>query len=242
MDDIYEIRPVARISTDFGEKFGIPRQSGLVPELKGRIVFEPEFRNPDVVRDLESFSHIWLIFGFSEVRKNTPEGEKDWTATVRPPRLGGKRKVGVFASRSPYRPNSLGLSVVKLNGITFDEKEGPVLEVGGADLLDGTPIYDIKPYIPYGDRIDDATGGFSVSQAKFLEVEIPDDVMEVIPEDKREALTGVLAQDVRGAYEKQPDYVYGINFAGYDIRFRIEDDVVRVFGAEKITDSLKHIK
>ncbi|MBR6350009.1 MAG: tRNA (N6-threonylcarbamoyladenosine(37)-N6)-methyltransferase TrmO [Lachnospiraceae bacterium] len=242
MSDTYEIRPVARIKTDFGEKFGIPRQSGLVPSLRGRIVFEPEFRNPDAVRELDGFSHIWLIFGFSEVRKNTPAGEKDWMPMVKPPRLGGKRKVGVFASRSPYRPNSLGLSVVRLISVSIDEEEGPVLEVGGADLLDGTPIYDIKPYLPYGDSIADASSGYSVSKDKFVSVEIPDDIAQLIPADKLETLKDVLALDPRGAYEKQPDYVYGMNFAGFDIRFRIEDDTAKVFEAVRTEDSPKHIK
>ena len=242
MNDVYEIRPVAKIRTDFGEKFGIPRQSGLVSSLRAEIIFEPEFRNPDVIRDLESFSHIWLIFGFSEVRKNTPEGEKDWTATVRPPRLGGKKKVGVFASRSPYRPNSLGLSVVKLLEIKTDDERGPVLVVGGADLLNGTPIYDIKPYIPYGDSIEEATGGYSVSQAKFLDVEVSDEVTQMIPPEKLETLKEVLSLDPRGAYEKQPDYVYGMNFAGFDVRFKIINDVVKVFEAVPASENPKHIK
>ena len=242
MNDKYEIRPVARIKTDFGEKFGVPRQPGLVPSLRATVIFEPEFRNPDAVREMESFSHIWLIFGFSKIRESTPEGEPDWTPMVKPPRLGGKKKVGVFASRSPYRPNSLGMSAVKLLKVYIDDELGPVIEVGGADLLDGTPIYDIKPYIPYGDSIPESTGGYSVAQSRFLEVEMPEEIAQQLPPDKAETLKEVLALDPRGAYEKQPDYVYGMNFAGFDVRFRIEDDVVEVFEAVPAADNPEHIK
>lgn len=214
---------IAHIHTDFPSKFGIPRQSGLVEALKGTIVFEPEFRNPQAVYGLDEFSHIWLLWKFSK-------SEKDhWSATVKPPRLGGKKRMGVFATRSPYRPNDIGLSSVRLEKITFDEKLGPVLHVAGADLMDGTPIYDIKPYIAYADCHPDATEGFAGAvKDKKLQVEFPKQLLEKYPEEKRAAILGVLEQDPRPAYDTDETRVYGVEFAGYDVRFTVEGQVLKV--------------
>lgn len=214
---------IAHIHTDFPSKFGIPRQSGLVEALKGTIVFEPEFRNPQAVYGLDEFSHIWLLWKFSK-------SEKDhWSATVKPPRLGGKKRMGVFATRSPYRPNDIGLSSVRLVKITFDEKLGPVLHVAGADLMDGTPIYDIKPYIAYADCHPDATEGFAGAvKDKKLQVEFPKQLLEKYPEEKRAAILGVLEQDPRPAYDTDETRVYGVEFAGYDVRFTVEGQVLKV--------------
>ena len=214
---------IAHIHTDFPSKFGIPRQSGLVEALKGTIVFEPEFRNPQAVYGLDEFSHIWLLWKFSK-------SEKDhWSATVKPPRLGGKKRMGVFATRSPYRPNDIGLSSVRLEKITFDEKLGPVLHVAGADLMDGTPIYDIKPYIAYTDCHPDATEGFAGAvKDKKLQVEFPKQLLEKYPEEKRAAILGVLEQDPRPAYDTDETRVYGVEFAGYDVRFTVEGQVLKV--------------
>ena len=214
---------IAHIHTDFPSKFGIPRQSGLVEALKGTIVFEPEFRNPQAVYGLEEFSHIWLLWKFSKSEKER------WSATVKPPRLGGKKRMGVFATRSPYRPNDIGLSSVRLEKITFDEKLGPILHVAGADLMDGTPIYDIKPYIAYADCHPDATEGFAGAvKDKKLQVEFPKQLLEKYPEEKREAILGVLAQDPRPAYDTDETRVYGVEFAGYDVRFTVEGQVLKV--------------
>lgn len=214
---------IAHIRTDFPSKFGIPRQSGLVEALKGTIVFEPEFRNPQAVYGLEEFSHIWLLWKFSKSEKDR------WSATVKPPRLGGKKRMGVFATRSPYRPNDIGLSSVRLEKITFDEKLGPILHVAGADLMDGTPIYDIKPYIAYADCHPDATEGFAGAvKDKKLQVEFPKQLLEKYPEEKREAILGVLAQDPRPAYDTDETRVYGVEFAGYDVRFTVEGQVLKV--------------
>ena len=214
---------IAHIHTDFPSKFGIPRQSGLVEALKGTIVFEPEFRNPQAVYGLDEYSHIWLLWKFSK-------SEKDhWSATVKPPRLGGKKRMGVFATRSPYRPNDIGLSSVRLEKITFDEKLGPVLHVAGADLMDGTPIYDIKPYIAYADCHPDATEGFAGAvKDKKLQVEFPKQLLEKYPEEKRAAILGVLEQDPRPAYDTDETRVYGVEFAGYDVRFTVEGQVLKV--------------
>ena len=225
MDD--EIKVIARIKTDFPEKFGIPRQSNVVAELKGRIVFEPEFRNPDMVRGLEEFSHIWLIWQFS---KNLDgEGKSRWSPTVRPPRLGGNTRMGVFATRSPFRPNPLGLSVVAIDRIELDTAEGPVIYVKGADMVDGTPIYDIKPYVPYVDSIPEAKGGFTDStEYKTLKV-----VWDVdAPEDIRDNLEKILSNDPRPHYQDDPDRIYGMAYAGYEIKFRVVDDKVMVIGVE----------
>lgn len=220
---------IAHIQTDFPTKFGIPRQSGLVKELEGRIVFTPPYRNPDAVRGLEGFSHIWLIWQFSE---SVREG---WSATVRPPRLGGNVRMGVFATRSPFRPNPIGLSSVRLLGVEQSAELGPVLRVAGADLMDGTPIFDIKPYIPLSDCHPEATGGFSPrDNAPLLEVDFPESLLSQIPERARSALMGVLAQDPRPAYQKDPNRRYGVPFAGYDVRFTVEDSVLRVVEVERL--------
>lgn len=220
---------IAHIQTDFPTKFGIPRQSGLVKELEGRIVFTPPYRNPDAVRGLEGFSHIWLIWQFSE---SVREG---WSATVRPPRLGGNVRMGVFATRSPFRPNPIGLSSVRLLGVEQSAELGPVLRVAGADLMNGTPIFDIKPYIPLSDCHPEATGGFSPQDnAPLLEVDFPESLLSQIPERARSALMGVLAQDPRPAYQKDPNRRYGVPFAGYDVRFTVEDSVLRVVEVERL--------
>ncbi len=222
MDNV-NIQVIARMHSDFSTKFGIPRQSGLIEELRSTIVFEPEFRNPDALRGIEDFSHLWIIWQFSEAVRS------GWSPTVRPPRLGGNTRMGVFATRSPFRPNNLGLSSVKLLGVEHTEKHGTVLHVGGADLMDGTPIFDIKPYIPYGDSQPEATGGFTDTAGDFLlTVEFPPTLLEKLPENKREAAVGVLSHDPRPSYQKDPERVYGLNFAGYDIRFRVQDKTLTV--------------
>ncbi len=218
MSDIYSMRPIAHIRSDFSTKFGVPRQSGLVDALEAAVVFEPEFRNPDALRGLEGFSHIWLIWVFSASVRQT------WSPTVRPPRLGGNARVGVFATRSPFRPNPIGLSSVRLAGVEYTPDLGPVLRVRGADLVDGTPILDIKPYLPYGDCHPEAVGGFASAPAgAVLEVEIPPSLLAQVPEDRREALIGVLAQDPRPHYQKDSDRVYGFGFAGLEVRFTVSE-------------------
>lgn len=217
------LKIIARIRTDFPTKFGIPRQSSLVESLKGVILFEPEYRNPDAVRGLEGFSHIWLIWQFSENLRD------NWSATVRPPRLGGNTRTGVFASRSPFRPNPLGLSSVKLDGIEMDPDLGPVLHVSGADLKDGTPIYDIKPYLSFTDSHPEAVGGFADPIRNCeLEVEFPEQWFRLIPETRREALLGVLAQDPRPSYQNDPERVYGFEFLDFDIRFTVRGTALSV--------------
>lgn len=214
---------IARIHTDFPDKFGIPRQSGLVEGLEGKIIFEPEFRNPEAVRGLEVFSHIWLLWQFSENKK------EHWDATVRPPRLGGNTRLGVFATRSPFRPNDIGLSCVRLKGIKVDERLGAVLTVQGADLMDGTPIYDIKPYIPYTDSHPEASEGYTrETQIHELRVEFPKELLERFPAEKRRAVLGILAQDPRPAYIRDSQRIYGVSFAGFNVRFRVEEDVLTV--------------
>ena len=217
------IQVIARIKSDFPTKFGIPRQSGLVDSLRATIIFEPEFRNPDTLRGIEGYSHLWLIWQFSEAIR------KDWSPTVRPPRLGGNTRMGVFATRSPFRPNSLGLSSVKLLGVEHTAEYGTVLHVGGADLMDGTPIFDIKPYIPYGDSHPDATGGFTDTAGEFLlDVDFPEVLLALLPEDKREAAIGVLSHDPRPSYQKDADRIYGLSFAGFDIRFTVSENRLQV--------------
>ena len=214
---------IGHIHTDFSSKFGIPRQSGLVPELKGIITFEPEFRNPQAFRGLEEFSHIWILWKFSKSEK------EHWSATVKPPRLGGKKRMGVFATRSPYRPNDIGLSSVKLEKISFDEKLGPMLYVAGADLLDGTPIYDIKPYIAYTDSHPDAAEGFAGTvKEKELQVDFPEELLSKFPKEKRDAILGVLSQDPRPAYDTDETRLYGVEFAGFDVRFTVSGEVLKV--------------
>ena len=211
------IQAIARIHSDFPTKFGIPRQSGLVQELRSTIVFEPEFRNPDALRGIEDFSHLWLIWQFSEAVR------QDWSPTVRPPRLGGNTRMGVFATRSPFRPNHLGLSCVRLLEVAQTRQYGTVLHVGGADLMDGTPIFDIKPYIPYADAHPDALGGFTDTAGDFLlDVDFPPELLSRLPEEKRQAVIGVLSHDPRPSYQRSPERVYGLNFAGFDIRFTVE--------------------
>ena len=219
------MRPIARIRTDFASKFGVPRQSGLVPSLAGQVVFEPAFRAREAVRGLEEFSHIWLLWQFSgAVRPGAP-----FSPTVRPPRLGGNTRVGVFASRSPFRPNNIGLSCVELAGIDYDDPEGPLLLVRGADLMDGTPILDVKPYIPYADSRPEARGGFTDAvSARLARCVIPDELLSRVPEDKRASLIGVLEQDPRPTYQDDPSRVYGFGFAGLEIRFTAADGVLTV--------------
>lgn len=221
------IQIIARIRSDFPTKFGIPRQSGLVDELRSTIVFEPEFRNSDALRGIEDFSHIWLIWQFSEAVRD------GWSPTVRPPRLGGNTRVGVFATRSPFRPNNLGLSSVRLIGVEQSRDYGTVLHVAGADLMDGTPIFDIKPYIPYGDCHPEATGGFTDHADDFLlTVEFPDDFLKMLPVDKKQAALAVLSHDPRPSYQRKPDRIYGLDFAGYNIRFRVENKTLYVVNVE----------
>ena len=224
----FRIQAIARMKSDFPTKFGIPRQSGLVEELRSTIIFEPEFRNADALRGIEGFSHLWLIWQFSEAVRT------EWSPTVRPPRLGGNTRMGVFATRSPFRPNNLGLSCVKLLGVEQTEQFGTVLHVGGADLMDGTPIFDIKPYIPYGDCHPEATGGFTDKAGEFLlKVEFPEALLAILPEDKREAAIGVLSHDPRPSYQRKPDRIYGLTFAGFDIRFTVKDEALTVVEVNK---------
>ncbi len=222
MDNV-NIQTIARMKSDFPTKFGIPRQSGLVEELRSTIVFEPAFRNPDTLRGIEGYSHLWLIWQFSEAVRT------DWSPTVRPPRLGGNTRMGVFATRSPFRPNSLGLSCVKLLGVEHTEDHGTVLYVGGADLMDGTPIFDIKPYIPYSDCHADALGGFTDTAADFLlEVDFPEVLLQKLPGEKRSAALAVLSHDPRPSYQKDSNRVYGLGFAGFDIRFSVCGGILTV--------------
>ena len=224
-----ELNIIAHIRTDFTSKFGIPRQSGLVDELESTIIFEPEYRNPEALRGLEEYTHLWLLWQFSECIG------KEWTPTVRPPRLGGNKRMGVFATRSPFRPNPIGLSCVKLLGIERTEKYGCVIRVSGADLLDNTPIYDIKPYLPYVDSHPEASNGFALDEKEGrLEVEISDEIIKIIPPEKQAALKAVLAQDPRPGYQNLPDRIYGIEFAGYDVRFTVKNNILNVIEINKI--------
>lgn len=228
MADI-KMQIIARMKSDFGSKFGIPRQSGLVDSLHSTIIFEPDFRNKDAVRGIETYSHLWLIWQFSEAVRN------EWSATVRPPRLGGNVRMGVFATRSPFRPNSIGLSCVKIIGVEDTASNGTVIHVSGADLLDGTPILDIKPYIPYADSHPDAVGGFTDTADDFiLEVDFPAELIEKIPQNKRDALIGVLSHDPRPSYQNNSDRVYGLTFAGYNIRFRVDNGKLTVTEISRI--------
>lgn len=222
MQDV-TIHVIARMKSDFASKFGIPRQSGLVQELRSTIIFEPEFRNPDALRGLEDFSHLWLVWQFSEALR------KDWSPTVRPPRLGGNTRMGVFATRSPFRPNHLGLSSVRIVGLESTKEFGTVIHVAGADLMDGTPIFDIKPYIPYSDCHIEATGGFTDTAGDFLlNVDFPEHLLQKLPEDKRQAAIGVLSHDPRPSYQKDDNRTYGLSFAGHNIRFRVNDKTLTV--------------
>lgn len=224
----YSIKTIAHMKSDFPTKFGIPRQSGLVNELESFIVFEPEFRNPDALRGIEGYSHLWLIWQFSEAVR------PDWSPTVRPPRLGGNTRMGVFATRSPFRPNALGLSCVKLLGLEETESFGTVIHVAGADLMDGTPIFDIKPYIPYGDCHPEATGGFTDTAEDFLlNVVFPDEFLTKLPESKRQAAIGILSHDPRPSYQRSPNRVYGLQFAGFDIHFQVDSNILKVVNVLK---------
>ena len=222
-----EMKAIAHIHTEFPTKFGIPRQSGIIETLRGTIVFEPEYRNPEAIRGLEGFSHLWLIWEFSEAKRDS------WSPTVRPPRLGGNIRMGVFATRSPFRPNPIGLSSVKLEKIEMDPKLGPVLHVTGADLMDGTPIYDIKPYIVYTDSHPDAVSGFAEKPAdSLLEVDFPSDLLEKVAPEQRESLAAVLAHDPRPQYQDDPDRVYGMTFGPYEVRFRVVETTLRVIDVQ----------
>ncbi len=218
-----EITPIAYIETDFKEKFGIPRQSGRVATARGRIVFEKPYRNPDALRGIEGFSHLWLLFDFSEAHT------EKWAPTVRPPRLGGNTRVGVFASRAPYRPNPIGLSVVKLLRVEETEKDGTVLHVSGVDMLDKTPIFDIKPYLPFADSVEEAMGGYADGEKDHhLSVDFPPPLLLKIPEEKRETLLSALSEDPRPSYQDDAARVYKMHFAAYDISFTVEDGTVYV--------------
>ena len=214
---------IAKIKSDFDTKFGVPRQSGLVPSLKSRIRFEPEFRNADALRGLEGFSHLWIAWIFSENIRET------WSPTVRPPRLGGNKRLGVFATRSSFRPNPLALSCVKIESIHLDGPEGPEIVVSGADLMDGTPIVDIKPYIPYTDARPEAIGGFTDSVFKNrLHVNAPAEILNKLESEKRDALVAVLEQDPRPAYQDDPERIYGFSFAGREIKFKVNHDTLEL--------------
>ena len=227
MTERLSMRVVARIHTDFSEKFGIPRQSGLVDELRADVVFEPEFRDRDALRGIEGFSHLWLIWQFSKADRGDA-----WSPTVRPPRLGGNERMGVFATRSPFRPNAIGLSCVRLTGVDLHTPEGPVLRVAGADLLDGTPILDVKPYLPYADSRPEAVGGFAPAPGATLTVDCPPALLARIPEGKRAALLGVLAQDPRPAYQDDGARVYGLGFGGVNVKFTVAGEVLTVRAVE----------
>ena len=223
------INVIARMKSDFPTKFGIPRQSGLVDELRSTVIFEPEFRNADALRGIEGYSHLWLIWQFSEAVRS------DWSPTVRPPRLGGNTRIGVFATRSPFRPNSLGLSSVRLLGVEETPQYGTVLHVAGADLMDGTPIFDIKPYIPYGDCHPEATGGFTDTAGDFLlQVEFPPALLDKLPPDKQSAAVAVLSHDPRPSYQRDADRIYGLPFAGFDIRFRVQENRLTVVELDQL--------
>ena len=219
---------IARIHNGFSEKFGIPRQSGLVRGTRSVLVFEPAYRNPDALRGIEGFSHLWLIWSFSKAERD------GWSPTVRPPRLGGNTRMGVFATRSPFRPNAIGLSCVELLGVKLHTPQGPVLTVGGADLLDGTPIYDIKPYLPHADCHPEATGGFAAEKAGYaLRVSCPPALLARIPEDRRGVILELLAQDPRPSYQSDPQRVYGMTYGGCNVRFTVTDGVLTVCGVDE---------
>ena len=227
MAETMEMKIIARIHTDLPTKFGVPRQSGVVEELMGKIVFEPEYRNPDALRGMEGFSHLWLIWQFSQaVREN-------WSPTVRPPRLGGNTRMGVFATRSPFRPNAIGLSSVKLERVEPHSPDGPIIVVSGIDLMDGTPILDIKPYIPYADSHPQAKEGFtSAGWERTLEVNFPQVLQKKVDADRRAALVGVLQNDPRPPYQNNPERVYGLPFGGQEIHFKVADGMLTVIDIE----------
>lgn len=229
MNDGLTLKKIAHIHTDFPTKFGIPRQSGLVPELTGEIIFEPEYRQPEAFRGIEEYSHLWLIFEFSEAKRER------WSATVKPPRLGGRTRMGVFATRSPFRPNPLGLSCVQLTGLRQDPVHGTVLLVAGIDLLDGTPIYDIKPYLPYADAYPDARGGFGARvKDHALHVTFPEELLRRLPDSKRAGAVAFLQQDPRPAVHGDPSRIYKIAYAGFDIHFSADGTELAVTDVVKL--------
>ena len=223
----YTMKPIARIYTDFPDKFGIPRQSGIVKELKGRVVFEPPYRDYRAVKELSEYSHIWLLWLFSRSERD------EWSPTVRPPRLGGNTRVGVFATRSPYRPNPIGMSAVKLDRVVLDESLGPVLEVSGIDIVDGTPILDIKPYLTFADSYPNAVCGFADRlYGQQLAVIIPESISKTIPDDLTDALKGILAEDPRPRYQNDPERVYGFAFGKYEVKFKVDGEILTVISVE----------
>lgn len=225
--DTYTLKVIARIRTALPEKFGLPRQSGLVPELTGRIVFEPEYRNADALRGIEGYSHLWLIWQFSRAVR------EEWSPLVRPPRLGGNEKMGVFATRSPFRPNALGLSCVELEKVEWDTPEGPVIHVRGVDLMDDTPIFDIKPYLSYADSYPGAVGGWTDTVSRRqLQVECGEALLEKVDAQQREALLAILAGDPRPRYQDDPQRIYGMAFAGKNVKFRVEGETLHVTEVE----------
>ena len=227
--ETYQTKVIARIHTDLPEKFGLPRQGSLIPELRGKIVFEPEYRNMDAVRGVEDFSHLWLIWQFSEAVRDT------WSPLVRPPRLGGNEKMGVFATRSPFRPNAIGLTCVELEKVEYDRQLGPVIWVRGVDLMDGTPIFDIKPYLAYADSRPDAVGGWTdVVERKYLAVECSEDLLQKLHSAQHKALLAVLANDPRPRYQDDPQRIYGLTFAGWNVKFRVEGETLYVVDVEKV--------
>lgn len=228
------MKHIAKIRTDFKEKFGIPRQSGIAEECIGRIVFEPEYRNPDALRGIEGYSHLWIIWEFSEALRDMREHGKAWSPTVRPPRLGGNKKMGVFATRSPYRPNPIGLSSVKLIKTEHTDTHGDVLVVSGVDMLDGTPIYDIKPYLAFTDSHPTAVSGFADGVKDYrLDVKIDDDVLSVLTPEKRSTLLRILADDPRPSYKDDGEHEYGMLFSDAEVYFKVEDNVLTVTRIEK---------
>lgn len=217
------MKVIAHIKTDFKDKFGVPRQSGLIKSATGKIVFEKEYRDPSAIRGLEDFSHIWVLWEFSQVKSNT------WSPTVRPPLLGGNKRMGVFATRSPYRPNAIGMSVLEIEGIEITEGEGPVIVVSGCDMIDNTPIFDIKPYLPYADSIPDAKAGFTENlEDRILEVEISQDMLDKIPEEKQKLLEEILKNDPRPSYQNDPTRVYGFEFCGFEVKFTVNAKLLKV--------------
>lgn len=224
-----QLKVIGRIHTDFPEKFGIPRQSGLVKDAAGTVIFEPEYRSIEAFRGLEGYSHIWIIWEFSEAER------PNWSATVKPPRLGGKKRMGVFATRSPFRPNPMGISVVRLEEIIQDKKLGPVLRVSGVDMLDQTPVYDIKPYLPYADSYPEATGGFADEVfGHRLEVYFPEGLLEKVPKNHRESLKEILSQDPRTAYIDDEERIWGVAYGGVNVRFQVKESELRVCEVEEL--------